>query len=195
MIASPQARFRLAILSFAMALLALAAWILVAEIARPTASALPQDGTCLAAELARWRGDLWAACAQDGRKELAAKVAERAVRLAPHEAGAWLVLARFPPPGSNAADSLKMSYYTGPNAAELMSLRLFVSVQPAMLADDDIRLLMRHDIGAIVSRHAWLKPAIVAAHRQTSPEGRRAIEAAVAEVDTGLLGALRAGAK
>jgi len=164
----------------------------VAELARPAASALPGDGACLAAERARWRGDLWATCAQDGRKELAAEAADRAVRFAPHEAGAWLVLASFPPPASNPADSLKMSYYTGPNAAELMPPWLFVSVQLAMLADGDIHQLMRRDIRTIVSPRTHLNPTIVAAHRI---EAQRAIEAAVAEVDTDLLGALRAGAK
>jgi len=166
----------------------------VAELARPAASALPGDGACLAAERARWRGDLWATCAQDGRKELAAEAADRAVRFAPHEAGAWLVLASFPPPASNPADSLKMSYYTGPNAAELMPPWLFVSVQLAMLADGDIHQLMRHDIRTAVGRPAQLKPAIVTAYRQASPEGQRAIEAAVSDVDAGLAATLRAGA-
>ena len=188
MSASPQARLRVAVLAFAAILGAQAAWILVAGIA----AALPGGGACPAASLARWRGDLWAACAQAGSRQ-GAEAAEHAVRLAPHEAGAWLVLARNPPPGANAVDCLKMSYYTGPNTAELMAQRLSVSVAPAMLGDDDIRLLMRHDIAGIVSRHQPLEPAIVAAHRQASPEGRRAIEAAVGEVDTTLLGALQAG--
>jgi hypothetical protein len=176
------------VLAFAAILGAQAAWILVAG----AAAALPGGGACLAASLARWRGDFWAACAQAGGRE-GTDAAEHAVRLAPHEAGAWLVLARNPPPGANAADCLKMSYYTGPNTADLMAQRLPVSVEPAMLGDDDIRQLMRHDIAGIVSRHQPLQPAIVAAHRQASPEGRRAIEAAVGEVDTILLGALRAG--
>jgi len=184
MMASPQTRLRLAILAFAMLIGVQAAWVLVAELA-----AFAAGGARGAAELARWRGDLWAACAQDGRNEAAA---ERAVRLAPHEAGAWLVLASFPPPASNPADSLKMSYYTGPNAAELMPPWLFVSVQLAMLADGDIHQLMRRDIRTIVSPRTHLNPTIVAAHRI---EAQRAIEAAVAEVDTDLLGALRAGAK
>ena len=186
--ASPQAGFRVAVLAFAAILGAQAAWILVAG----AASALPGGGTCLAARVALWRGDYWAACAQAGGRE-GAEAAEHAVRLAPHEAGAWLVLARHPPPGGNAADCLKMSYYTGPNAAELMAQRLAVSVEPAMLGDDDIRLLMRHDIAGIVSRHQL--PSIVTAHRQASPEGRRAIEAAVGEVDAALPGALRAGTR
>lgn len=107
--ASPQTRLRLAILAFAMLIGVQAAWVLVAELA-----AFAAGGARGAAELARWRGDLWAACAQDGRNEAAA---ERAVRLAPHEAGAWLVLVRSPPPDANAAECLKMSYYIGPNAA------------------------------------------------------------------------------
>jgi hypothetical protein len=186
-------RYRLAILAFAAALGAAAAWVLVAELARPAGSGRSTDSTCRAAALGRWRGDLWAACAQDGQQAMEA--AARAVRLAPHDAGAWLVLARFPPPGGNAVDCLKMSYYTGPNAAELMALRLFISVQPVMLADDDIPQLMRRDIRTIVSHHPELKPAIVAAHRAAAPAGRRLIEAAVTEVDAGLLAALQAGTR
>jgi len=68
-------------------------------------------------------------------------------------------------------------------------------MQPAMLADDDIRRLTRHDIGTIVSPHAELKPAIVTNYHLAAPEGRRAIEAAMTEVDAGRLGALRASAR
>jgi len=75
-----------------------------------------------------------------------------------------------------------------------MPRRLSASVQPAMLADDDVRQLMRHDIRTAVGRPAQLKPAIVTAYRQASPEGQRAIEAAVSDVDAGLAATLRAGA-
>jgi hypothetical protein len=186
---SPDSAFRLAVFACAAMVGAFAAWGLAGELP----SAIAADEACSAAALARWRGDLWAACAQVTRPDDAARAAERAVRLAPRHAAAWLALARRPPPGVNPAECLKVAYYVAPNEAALMAQRLAISVTPAMLADRDVDQLMRHDVRSIITRHRELAPAIVAAHRAAASEGRSALEAATREVDAGLADALRRG--
>jgi hypothetical protein len=189
MMLSPQSSFRLAVVAFAAVLSAAAGWGLAGEL--PVAFAA--DNACQAAALARLRGDLWAACAQIGSPEDAGRAAERAVRLAPHQAAAWLTLARLLPPGANPTECLKIAYYVAPNEAALMPRRLMVAVSPGMLADRDVGEMMRHDVRNIMTRHRELAPAIIAAHRAAAPEGRAALEAASREVDAGFADALRRG--
>jgi len=179
MMLSPQSSFRLAVVAFAAVLSAAAGWGLAGEL--PVAFAA--DNACQAAALARLRGDLWAAW----------RAAERAVRLAPHQAAAWLTLARLLPPGANPTECLKIAYYVAPNEAALMPRRLMVAVSPGMLADRDVGEMMRHDVRNIMTRHRELAPAIIAAHRAAAPEGRAALEAASREVDAGFADALRRG--
>jgi hypothetical protein len=187
MMLSTQTLFRLAVVAFAAILGVVAAWELAGEV--PVAFAA--DNACAAAALAPMRGDLWAACALVGDPEDAARAAERAVRLAPHEAAAWLTLARFPPPGANPTECLKVAYYVAPNEAALMPQRLMVSVSPGVQAERDIGEMMRHDVRNILTRHRELAPAITAAYRAAAPEGRAALEAATREVDAGFADALR----
>jgi hypothetical protein len=209
--------FRGTVLVFAFVLGCQATWILMAEFFRPPHSdfsatrqpaavaATDQNGAALAASFGLIRGDLWSEDAltyldlfsTDNRHSSnaqigqAREVADRALAFAPHNAGVWLVLAsvnsRFDWLNSNAAAALRMSYYTGANETELIPLRLLLAVQSVALGDSDFQQLVRHDIRTIVTRKPELKPAIVAAYRDTAPIGRQFIEDTLEEIDPTLL--------
>lgn len=117
----PQKFFRRATFAFAFVLGCQAAWILAAEIARPSPPTFPtnvqaatetagdQNAAIVAASLGLIRADLWAECAliylneswgenrlttQDSKTvEQARACANRTLTLAPHDARTWLVLA------------------------------------------------------------------------------------------------------
>jgi hypothetical protein len=213
--------FRGTVLVFAFVLGCQAAWILVAEFFRPPHSdffatqqtaavaATDQNGAALAASIGLIRGDLWSEVAltyldrflTDNRHstnaqiEQAREVADRALAIAPHNAGVWLVLAsinsRFDWLNHKAAAALRMSYYTGANETELIPLRLLLAVRSVALGDSDFQQLMRHDIRTVITRKPELKPAIVAAYRDAAPIGRQLIEDTLEEIDLPLLARLR----
>jgi hypothetical protein len=213
--------FRGTVLVFAFVLGCQAAWILVAEFFRPPHSdffatqqtaavaATDQNGAALAASIGLIRGDLWSEVAltyldrfltdnrysTNAQIEQAREVADRALAIAPHNAGVWLVLAsinsRFDWLNHKAAAALRMSYYTGANETELIPLRLLLAVRSVALGDSDFQQLMRHDIRTVITRKPELKPAIVAAYRDAAPIGRQLIEDTLEEIDLPLLARLR----
>jgi len=171
-------------------------------------SPAPRTTACGAARLAFVRGDLWTECAlaqnplgaslQTGALEQARVAAERAAALAPHNAMAWLILARLysrlDSLNRRATALLKMSYYTGSNEPALIPWRLRVVAQSDALADEELQQLVRHEIRTIITHRPELKPAISAAYRDAPANGKRFLESAVSEVDPNLVGSLRAGA-
>jgi hypothetical protein len=188
-------------LAFAGVLALAAAWLLATEAARSTIlarlvdhpPATPSD--CRAASAAFVRGDLWAECAEaydaasavDDSAEMARDADERAAAWTPFRTQVWLRLAsaeaRLDWLNRRAVEALRMSFYTGPNEIDLIPRRLLATAQPDMLADADIRRLASHDIQTVLTYAPNVKPAIVAAYRHASPEGRTFLETAVAEVD------------
>jgi len=86
---------------------------------------------------------------------------------------------------------LKMSYYTGSNEVVLMPLRLLVATCSDAINDSELQNLVAREIRLIVTREQNLKPAIVVAYQNASPDGKRFIEAAVADLDSGLMATLR----
>jgi hypothetical protein len=152
-----------------------------------------------AARFGALRGDLWADVAlissgldwANGRRNLrpptgrslvkARMAAVFALRHSPHDARVWLALAAL----SNltmafhhqVVPAVKMSYYTGPNEAKLIPLRLLVAVQPGVLVDDEeLQQLFRHELRTILGRRSELRSAIVAAYREAGPTARQLIE-------------------
>lgn len=129
--------------------------------------------------------------------EAAGRAAARAAQLAPHDARNWLVLAglaaRSPAAGGNAADLLKLSYYTGPNEFSLAPLRLLTAT--AMPWDEELQSFVQLEIERIVLLRPDLKPAIVAAYRAAKPEARQFIEGTLKPVDPALLSTLHDGAR
>jgi hypothetical protein len=169
-----------------------------------TPPASQRMNSCLAARVAVARGDLWTECADaydvpsaaedsgtkgssEGSAEMAREASERAAAWAPFQSKVWLRLAsaeaRLDRLSRRAVEALRLSFYTGPNEVELIPRRLFVSVQPDMLADPDIERLVRHDIRVALTHAPNIKPAVLAAYRQASPQGKRLLVEAVAEVD------------
>jgi hypothetical protein len=216
-----RAAFRLSAMIFAAILGLLSLWLLAAALVRPTlpyfltdaaaakAAAAQRDRAGAAAQIGFVRGDLWAdyamalaaqlpqaierggSAAPPSADEHARAAAERAARLAPHDSRVWLLLAGERASG-DAAGALRMSYFTGPNEPALTPLRLLIAARSNAIADPDLQILVGQEIRTVVTRKPDLKPSILVAYRNASPEGRRFIEAKVGELDPTLLGAVRA---
>ena len=215
--------FRLATLAFALLLGVQCIWLLLAELSRPNLIRLPTEAQAAAAAVeqrsdaawAAWigsiRGDLWAESAftyadllwtgpdtdpdQTKSLEQARARLDRALDDAPHQAGAWLLLAglasRYRWPNLNATEALKMSYYTGPSEETLMPLRLSVATRSQAVGDTEVQEFVRRDLRLLLSRQP--KSAVAEAYAGASPAGKRLIEGAVGESDPSSLGLLRPG--
>jgi len=175
-----------------------------------------QDKAAAAARLGVIRGDLWAddaillaaglqndfagggATPAPAMLAAARAAAERAVRLAPHDSRMWLLIAaiasRLDWLDRRVEGPLKMSYYTAPNDPALMTLRLTIATRSEAIADPDLQLLVSGEIRTIIKGRPDLKPAIVAAHRNAVPPGRRFIEDVLGDLDPNLLAQVRARA-
>jgi hypothetical protein len=167
----------------------------------------------LAAEIGGIRGDLWADyaitlfselltdaknAAAGNAKELTEdtrNVAITAAKLAPTDSRMWLLLAlidqRLDWLGRGIPGPLKMSYYTGPNAAALIPTRVLVATRTAAITDPELQSLVSREIRTIVTRRPDLRPALFVAYRDALPEGRRFIEATVGDLDRNLLASIR----
>jgi hypothetical protein len=154
------------------------------------------------------RGDLWSALAAAEAKplllqhtvpmgnEAAARLdlvrssAERAVRLAPHDAHAWLILAATEAHLSRREEQmtayLKMSFYTGPSSRDLMPLRLALSTRIESAPDEEMQSLIRHELRAMLRQKSDMRPTIAGAYRNASPQGRRFLDLTMGEISPDL---------
>jgi hypothetical protein len=170
-------------------------------------------GAGIAAAVGLVRGDLWTdesmtlaggqiaelfggrATDEPGVTERIEIAALHAARLSPHDSRAWLLLAsaalRLGRPDRDVADDLKMAYYTGPDEAALMPLRIRIATRLNIGGNDELQDLVAQDLDAMVLRHPELKADIAAAYTQASPSGKRLIEATLAKLDPALLRAIR----
>jgi hypothetical protein len=179
---------------------------------RPAAASDDVNRAVLAATLAAVRGDLWA----DGAILLAGglqedidagksgqlsaslsdarAMAEQAARLSPHDSRMWLMIAaidaRLDGLDRRVGAPLKMAYYTAPNDAALIGLRLLIATRSEAIADPDLQVLVSGEVRTIVKNRPDLKGAILAAHRDARPQGREFIEATLRDVDPDLLAAM-----
>ena len=167
-----------------------------------------QASSVRAAHIGWIRGDLWAvaavteaapllftpardrpsAASQDKIKS-AESAAVHAAKLSPHDARVWLVLAdlrsRRSPPAPDAADALKLSYYTGPNEFALAPVRLAVAAR--VLADEELQDQIQSEIQRVILKRPDLKGAIAAAYKTALPRSRKIFEAALSTADPGFL--------
>jgi hypothetical protein len=172
-----------------------------------------RDKAELAAKIGLVRGDLWAdyamtlmpqlpqeiarggAVASSRPAEVARAAAQRAASLAPHDSRIWLLLAAVASEldrrGRESDGALRMSYYTGPNELALMPLRLSIAARSNAIGDADLQLLVGQEIRTILTRKPELKPWILLAYRNASPEGKAFFESTVGALDPVLLTALR----
>ncbi len=203
--------FRYVTVLFAMLLAVQSVWLLLAELTRPAIDRLPPDAASaaaaakqrgLAAAAAAFgmiRGDLWADSAftyadllwgDNGSSAGLAPALERvraklehALDDAPHQSGAWLLLAglaaRYPSLNFNAALALKNSYYTGPSEQDLMLPRLRIAAQSEFLNDPEIREFASRDVRLLLARHQ--KPAIDDISNVGSATGKAFLKQAVGQ--------------
>ena len=125
--------------------------------------------------------------------------AREALGGAPLDSGVWLVLARLQAQVAlrdpRIAETLKLSYFTGPNLRNLVSTRLATVVSSDGLNDPDLKELARGDVRLVLINHPDLKPGLVAAYRGAGPAGKQFLEESIKSIDpkfiTSLPGGLR----
>jgi hypothetical protein len=204
--------FRHVTLLFAVLLGVQSVWLLLAELTRPGIDHLPADAAsaavaakqrgsaAAAASFGIIRGDLWADSAftyadllwgdsgpsaglTPALEHVRAKL-EHALDDAPHQSGAWLLLAglaaRYPSLNFNATQALKTSYYTGPSEQDLILPRLRIAAQSDFLNDPEIREFTARDLRLLLARHQ--KSAIDEAYNAGSPIGKAFIKQAMGQV-------------
>jgi len=204
--------FRYVTLLFAVLLGVQSVWLLLAELTRPGIDRLPADAASAAvaakqrglataaASFGIIRGDLWADSAftyadllwaDSGSSTGLAPELERvraklehALGDAPHQSGAWLLLAglaaRYPSLNFNATQALKTSYYTGPSEQDLMLPRLRIAAQSDFLNDAEIRQFTTRDLRLLLARHQ--RSAIDEAYNAGSPTGKAFIKQSIGQM-------------
>lgn len=192
-------------------------WLLLAQAVQPAIEQLPTDpssaaaaaqhrsAAAWAASIGQFRGDLWTELAYsyaillrgdpkvstDPARALADARAsiDRALDNAPHQSGAWLLLAGldllYPSPGANALAALKMSYYTAPSNQQLTALRFRITAQSNFVDDFEIGQFITRDLRLLLANHG--NEAVIQGFRASAPAGRRYIEQAVKEIDPSAL--------
>jgi hypothetical protein len=178
---------------------------LLAELARGAPPPLPSrsseapspamvSSTRLASAVAPFRADLRADYAlalagqtlrseytgQNAADEIAQSAVKRALEIGPHDSRMWLVLALLQVRNNSAdpaiAESLKMSYLTGPNRAELISTRLDTVTLNNSLNDPDLKELARSDVRAILTRYPDQRQALIDDYVRGSSIGKTFLE-------------------
>lgn len=219
---APHVAFRLVTLLFAVLLGLQCVWLLSAEVSRsgihrfpinaPTAAAARhfQPNARRAAVLGIIRGDLWAEAGftyadllwgdltggAEIRLELtqALSALDHAVEDAPHQSGAWLLLAglasRYSLTGIDALEALKMSYYTGSSEQDLMLPRLRIAVRSGTFSDVVFRDLVSRDVRLLVANQQ--KAALASVYSAASSAGKRFLEQTVDDIDPAAAKTLRA---
>jgi hypothetical protein len=112
--------------------------------------------------------------------ETAQTAVKNALKIGPHDSRMWLVLAllqaRSNLGDSLIAESLKMSYLTGPNRAELIPTRLDTVTLSHSLNDADLKELARGDVRAILTRYPDQRRALVNDYVRGSSIGKTFLE-------------------
>jgi hypothetical protein len=135
------------------------------------------------------------AAEQSARNASAQVRVKRALSVAPYRSELWLALALLQsqrnPRDPLLTESLKMAYFTAPNDARLMTVRLDTATLLDALADPDVKELARGDVRLMVTRQPELRTAVVSAYRRASSLGKAFLEATVQSVDPSFLTTLR----
>jgi hypothetical protein len=172
-----------------------------------------QDQANRSAAIAVVRGDLWAESAftyagmlwtdqafdldaKSDRNAKAQNSLSKTLRYSPHRGDAWLMRAavceRLQIQACNIGALLKMSYYTAPDEADLLPVRLTQVLHAKEIGgDDELADMARRDIRFVLTRSATLRPALIAAYRSASPAGKLLVEQTVTPVEPGYLPILR----
>ena len=191
----------------------------VAEVLRPAPLALPSQANKaplpqqvsaagLVSAIAPFRSDLkgdyaialasqvlHSERAAQSEKEDAQRAIMNTLKTAPHDSRLWLVVAlleaRSNSGGALLAESLKMSYLTGPNQADLIPLRLQTVTSNNALDDSDLAELARSDVRAMLTQLSQQRPMLLDDYARASGVGKKFLEESVGRVDPGFLVTLR----
>ena len=130
------------------------------------------------------------------QSEVAAQDAVRnALKSGPLDSRMWLVLAllqaRSDLGDSRIAESLKMSYFTGPNRAELIPTRLDIVTLNNSLNDPDLSELARGDVRAILTQYPDQRPSLVNDYARGSAIAKAFLEESARTVDPKFVELLR----
>jgi hypothetical protein len=198
-------KFRLLVLIIFVFVGGLSISSLAAEFLRPAPSPLPSRTSTAptsnqissagrASAIAPFRSDLKADYAmalagqtlkseytgQPQSDEPAQNAVKYALKISPHNSRTWLVLAllqaRSNLGDSLIAESLKMSYLTGPNRAELIPTRLDTVTLGNALNDADLNELARGDVRAILTQFPDQRQALVNDYVRGSSIGKTFLE-------------------
>jgi hypothetical protein len=173
---------------------------------RPSPTAEQLSAASMTAALAPFRSDLLADRAlgvasqtlksnAKSESENAEGVIKSALKVAPHSSRMWLLLALVQA-SKNAADpfiaeSLKMSYLTGPNQAEIIPNRLRAVTVNNALRDPDLGDLARSDVRALLTQLPEQRQTLVGDYAAASEAGKKFLEQSVAAIDPGFSDKLR----
>jgi hypothetical protein len=213
--------FRLGMSLYGVILGAASLWLVLAELPRTAVAALPRspelaakaaaerDDALWAAYLGRLRGDLWAestftfadlqwsASTSPRLLDEAKASAVRAVSLSPANSSVWLLLTslafRYGWAAPNPVETIKMAYYSGPHEDELVPLRLLISARLDDSTDSELERLLRSDVESALMFRPNLKPAVLSAYNQGTPQARHVIHEVASEVDSGFAQSLLSG--
>jgi len=205
-------KFRIVAVVICVAMSGVSVTNLWAEILRPAPSAFPDSSAAIpsageidlarrAARIAPGRSELQADAAlalaaealhgaggyRSDLNQEAQGAARQALAAGPLDSRLWLVLARLQAQQAlrdpRIAETLKLSYFTGPNLGNLMPARLASVVAGDGLNDPDLRELARGDVRLILTRHPALKPGLITAYRSAAPQGQQFLEESIKSID------------
>ncbi|SDT59388.1 hypothetical protein SAMN05444158_7340 [Bradyrhizobium canariense] len=118
-----------------------------------------------------------------------------ALKSGPHDSRMWLVLAllqaRKNLGAPLVAESLKMSYLTGPNRAELIPVRLDSVTVSNALNDGDLNELARSDVRAILTQYPDQRRALISDYVRGSAIGKKFLEESSRMLDPAFADSLR----
>ena len=127
--------------------------------------------------------------------ELAKDAVSSALKIGPHDSRMWLVLALLQARSDLAdpriAESLKLSYLTGPNRADLIPARLDAVTLGQSLNDPDLKELARSDVRVVLTQFPDLRPALVNDYVRGSSIGKAFLEESARTFDPKFVDSLR----
>jgi hypothetical protein len=133
--------------------------------------------------------------AQSTDNKAAQDAAQSALQFGPHDSRMWLLLAQLRAQ-QNLSDpllteALKMSYFTGPNRAELVPIRLDLVTVSGALSDADLSELARSDVRAMLTRSGDQRPALANDYVRASAAGKAFLEDSVRMLDPAFADSLK----
>lgn len=137
---------------------------------------------------------------QQGATDAKARGITDALRYSPLRGDLWLLLAaalreykEYKMTTFDLLATLKLAYYTAPNNLDLLPLRLSVALGTNLAVNEpELRELIKRDVRIGVTIRPALRPAVAAAYRSASIDGKRFAESVISELDPRYLQNVRA---